>query len=632
MFVLLGQFTPVVSVWKRANFAEPDGIKTLAPERVEVVLAHYDEDVSWIRKYQRPDLMFTIYSKGKNPPPSAVEILPNVGRESHTFLHHIIKNYEKLADWTVFSQAAEPGFGFRGGDRSSGHLIDGVIFEDYLAPFPDGKDSLFILSSAATFPEGMQSSRLDLFLRNVSSTKGTQCPLSQEKGWSPWWIDKNHPHVTLFKSTQPNAPTPIEFYQRYVAPGAIDTPQSLTLVFSCGARFSVSRERILRHPIGYYKRLLAQVSKHKNPIQGFYLEAMWYDIFHPESLQSEKGPVCKMADPPNKAVSFNRMHEIVASTIQNSLIAVNADGDQDSTDLHFKYVEVVLAQYDEDVSWIRKYQRPDLMFTIYSKGKNPPPSAVEILPNVGRESHTFLHHIIKNYEKLADWTVFSQAAEPGFGFRGGDRSSGHLIDGVIFEDYLAPFPDGKDSLFILSSAATFPEGMQSSRLDLFLRNVSSTKGTQCPLSQEKGWSPWWIDKNHPHVTLFKSTQPNAPTPIEFYQRYVAPGAIDTPQSLTLVFSCGARFSVSRERILRHPIGYYKRLLAQVSKHKNPIQGFYLEAMWYDIFHPESLQSEKGPVCKMADPPTEALSIDQMYKVLDDEIRQGFKGTSLNQKD
>lgn len=32
--------------------------------------------------------------------------------EAHSYLWHIIKHYNNLADWTVFSQAAEPRLGF----------------------------------------------------------------------------------------------------------------------------------------------------------------------------------------------------------------------------------------------------------------------------------------------------------------------------------------------------------------------------------------------------------------------------------------------------------------------------------------------------------------------------------------
>ena len=65
--------------------------------------------------------------------------MPNVGRESHTYLYHIVENYDNMADWTVFTQSEKPEWGYDGG-KMQGSLHDGVSFENYLEPFPDGQD------------------------------------------------------------------------------------------------------------------------------------------------------------------------------------------------------------------------------------------------------------------------------------------------------------------------------------------------------------------------------------------------------------------------------------------------------------------------------------------------------------
>jgi hypothetical protein len=61
-------------------------------------VAHYREDLSWLKDFSA--LPVAIYSKGGSGPNE----LPNVGREAHTYLHHIIENYDTLADVTVFLQ------------------------------------------------------------------------------------------------------------------------------------------------------------------------------------------------------------------------------------------------------------------------------------------------------------------------------------------------------------------------------------------------------------------------------------------------------------------------------------------------------------------------------------------------
>ena len=66
-------------------------------------------------------------------------------------------------------------------------------------------------------------------------------------------------------------------------------------------------------------------------------------------------------------------------------------------------VELVIARYQEDASWVEGLGFP---FVIYDKSGSSGPNA---LPNVGRETHTYLTHIVRRYPDFADYTVFLQA-------------------------------------------------------------------------------------------------------------------------------------------------------------------------------------------------------------------------------
>lgn len=68
-------------------------------------------------------------------------------------------------------------------------------------------------------------------------------------------------------------------------------------------------------------------------------------------------------------------------------------------------VRLVIAKYKEDVTWINKIKEHKI--TIYDKSESPIINSIK-LPNVGRETHTFLHHIVENYDNLDDVTVFLQ--------------------------------------------------------------------------------------------------------------------------------------------------------------------------------------------------------------------------------
>ena len=65
---------------------------------------------------------------------------------------------------------------------------------------------------------------------------------------------------------------------------------------------------------------------------------------------------------------------------------------------------LVVNQYHYDISWIEDYTDN---YVVYDKGgtETPGDKVVE-LPNVGHNIHTYFHHIIENYDNLADVTIF----------------------------------------------------------------------------------------------------------------------------------------------------------------------------------------------------------------------------------
>lgn len=71
------------------------------PLNMEVVIARYNEDVSWTDKIKYP---VKIYNKNQNDFDKFENNLPNVGREAHTFFSYIVNNYDKLPDYVTFLQ------------------------------------------------------------------------------------------------------------------------------------------------------------------------------------------------------------------------------------------------------------------------------------------------------------------------------------------------------------------------------------------------------------------------------------------------------------------------------------------------------------------------------------------------
>lgn len=89
-------------------------------DRVDVVVAHYKEDLSWLKPYLGKINHLYLYCKNsetclKGMPQDlqgaqlVVTHLPNEGREAHTYLHHMITHYDQLSDRTVFTLASLNG-------------------------------------------------------------------------------------------------------------------------------------------------------------------------------------------------------------------------------------------------------------------------------------------------------------------------------------------------------------------------------------------------------------------------------------------------------------------------------------------------------------------------------------------
>lgn len=279
---------------------------TVLPE-TEVVLAHHHEDLSWLTNYREsyPAIKFTVYSKTNDSSmlPDGAVPLPNVGRESHTYLNHIVMKYNTLAPWTVFTQAGEPSFGYQGHRQGGGHLSSGWSFEDY---FTQRGDSLFVVTGAVELSSIHHISRAD-YMMQLPSEQQQACP--HDAGWSSWWRpDWFARHISHLRDEQ-GGEGPLEFYQELVA--KTPTANSSTIVaFAQGARFAVSSSRIRTRPISYYQDLLFRLSHHRDPIASFYLEWMWFDVFHPESLQATSSTACMVPVLPtwsNGVVSFTQM-------------------------------------------------------------------------------------------------------------------------------------------------------------------------------------------------------------------------------------------------------------------------------------------------------------------------------------
>jgi hypothetical protein len=109
-------------------------------------------------------------------------------------------------------------------------------------------------------------------------------------------------------------------------------------------------------------------------------------------------------------------------------------------------VELVVARYgDEDISWSEPVRA---LRTVYRKlpgGGGGAEAGEVLLRNVGKEAHSWVHHLASRYDSLAGRTVFMHGRRPSCGFFMADHrealpgmAPGHLLSNVSLLSYLAP--------------------------------------------------------------------------------------------------------------------------------------------------------------------------------------------------
>ena len=200
----------------------------------EFVISHYNEKkdvMTWMAPVANH---CHIYHKGGEVIPRFEyrqwEKLPNVGREGHVYLHHIISNYNYLADITVFLQSSLV--------KESKQEKVYTDISDYITL---AQNNQFVARVNHTYSTWGQLPEIaSLYPKfNTSRTVGTFGKF--------WQLVFGYPH-----------------------------PPTVQVCF--GGCFSVTRERIQQHPIEFYENVISYVNYSVNPIEGHYLERLWRPI------------------------------------------------------------------------------------------------------------------------------------------------------------------------------------------------------------------------------------------------------------------------------------------------------------------------------------------------------------------
>ena len=216
-----------------------------------------------------------------------------------------------------------------------------------------------------------------------------------------------------------------------------------------------------------------------------------------------------------------------------------------------KNIEIVVSRYNESLEWLNDEPFVKYPVICYNKGVNDHYKIQNLkkvvkLSNVGRESHTYLYHIIHNYDHLADITVFlpGSADLPNKVNRSKaiiDKCETHQTTVMIGQKY---------------------ENVKKEMYDFTLDSYLSTSEQNKKINSEDKLT---LAKIRPFGKWFESTFPN----VDIVE-YIAWNGI---------------FAVSKPHILQHPKSYYEELIGQLSDSSNPEVGHYFERSWSAVFYP-----------------------------------------------
>jgi hypothetical protein len=209
-------------------------------KKIQMVVARYNEDVKWLLPFK--DIVI-IYNKGEyNSLLNNFNTinLKNYGRESHTYLYHIINNYDNLTEKIIFFQG-----------KIDDHKI--LNIEDYFG------NNNFI----AKFNE-----------LNIDTLK------NKIDHFGKWKKDYKNGNMKI------SSYTPYDWLTKIIGI-ELDSNINISKVV-WGANFSISKDIILSKPKIFYENILRYIDYHINPEEGHFLERTWYLIFNNNYTQKKK--------------------------------------------------------------------------------------------------------------------------------------------------------------------------------------------------------------------------------------------------------------------------------------------------------------------------------------------------------
>jgi hypothetical protein len=213
-------------------------------------------------------------------------------------------------------------------------------------------------------------------------------------------------------------------------------------------------------------------------------------------------------------------------------------------------IEIVVARYNECLSWTNEYPFNQFKYIVYNKGVNEEfekkhVTKIITLPNVGKCDHTYLYHIVNKYENLANIIVFFPGS---LNIQSKKNKAIKLLQNILYY---------KKACFIGETGSNILKKFYNFKLDNWktsdITNQKLNNESKLELSPIRPYGKWFV---HNFGNIFST------------------------------WNCyGGIFSIAKQDILRYKKIKYQKLLEQLSMHSNPEVGHYIERSWAAIFYP-----------------------------------------------
>jgi len=190
--------------------------------KVAVLSRHKEGDTYWYNTLINHGYEVIVFNKHNGD-----NLLPNIGREGHTYLYYITQNYDNLPDEILFSQY-DPRDHFQDANKEQKHNSEQYFLKSCLYDFI-----------------GIRPGQFPYICGGKHVIK---------------WIDTCN---KLFESPLDN-----HDINRMISTGA-----------TLNGVFRVSKDAILSHDIMFYKRCLEILSHSIHPIEGYFFERIWRFLF-----------------------------------------------------------------------------------------------------------------------------------------------------------------------------------------------------------------------------------------------------------------------------------------------------------------------------------------------------------------